>query len=74
MVMEHIKRSFLRWYPETFVVLAHMGGTLLCIWMERYDLLAAGIAFGIPSALLFRDLLPGGRGLTVKIIRWMLRL
>jgi len=41
--------------------------------MGRYDLLAAGIAFGVPSTILFLDLLPGGKGYIIKVIRWIVR-
>ena len=74
MVMERTKEAFLRWYPETFVATAHIGGAAICVWMGRWDLLAAGLAFGIPSALLFWDLLPGGRGYIIKFLKWSLRL
>ncbi|MGA1820884.1 MAG: hypothetical protein ACMUHU_07750 [Thermoplasmatota archaeon] len=73
MVIGGIKRAFLRWYPETFVAFAHLGGAAICIWMERWDLLAAGLAFGIPSALLFWDLLPGGRGYIIRLMRLIVR-
>jgi len=73
MVMEGLKKAFLRWYPETFVATAHLGGATICIWMGRWDLLAAGIAFGIPSALLFWDLLPGGRGYIIRFIKLIVR-
>lgn len=72
--MERGRKAFLRWYPETFVALAHLGGAALCIWMERWDLFAAGIAFGIPSTFLFLDLLPGGRGYMIRLLKWVLRL
>jgi hypothetical protein len=74
MVMEGLKSGFMRWYPESFVISAHVGGALLCIWMKRWDLLAAGLAFGIPSSLLFFDLLPGGNGYMIRFIKWALRL
>lgn len=73
MVMEALKRGFLRWYPESFVIFVHLGGAALCVWMERWDLLAAGLAFGIPSALLFFDLLPGGKGYLIRFLKWALR-
>ncbi|MBN1390411.1 MAG: hypothetical protein JXA22_07205 [Candidatus Thermoplasmatota archaeon] len=73
MVREQIIKAFIRWYPETFVALAHLGGALLCIWMRRWDLLTAGIAFGIPSSLLFWDLLPSGKGFIIRFIKWYLR-
>jgi hypothetical protein len=69
-----LRKGFLRWYPETFVILAHLGGLALCIWMERWDLFYAGLAFGIPSSLLFFDLFPGGRNYTVSILKYLLRL
>jgi hypothetical protein len=37
--------------------------------MRRWDLLAAGLLFGIPSTLLFIDLLPGGSNRMVEMIR-----
>jgi len=74
MVMDWLKRGFMRWYPESFVVMAHLGGIFICIWMERWDLLIAGLAFGIPSSLLFFDLLPGGKSYTVKFLKWALRM
>jgi hypothetical protein len=73
-LLKSLERGFLRWYPETFVVLAHLGGLALCIWMERWDLFAAGIAFGIPSSLLFFDLFPGGNNYIVAILKYILRL
>ncbi|MGA1822522.1 MAG: hypothetical protein ACMUIG_08340 [Thermoplasmatota archaeon] len=39
--------------------------------MGRWDLLAAGIFFGVPSTLLFIDLLPGGPNHTVKVVKWI---
>jgi hypothetical protein len=44
----------------------------MALWMERWDLLAAGIAFGIPSTILFFDLLPGGRNRMVDLLRRIL--
>lgn len=41
--------------------------------MQRYDLVAAGIAFGVPSTLLFFDLLPGGRNRIVIMIDRIVR-
>jgi hypothetical protein len=74
MVIDTVRSAFLRWYPESFVISAHIGGALLCIWMRRWDLMAAGIAFGIPSSVLFFDLLPGGKGYIVRFMKWSLRL
>ena len=74
MVSGTFRKAFLRWYPETFVATAHLGGAAICVWMQRWDLLAAGIAFGIPSALLFWDLLPGGKGIIIRLIKWFLEL
>jgi hypothetical protein len=74
MVREILKRGFMRWYPESFVITAHVGGAIICILMQRWDLLIAGLAFGIPSALLFFDLLPGGKGFIIKFLKWALRL
>ena len=74
MVIEAVKNGFIRWYPESFVISAHLGGALLCIWMKRWDLLIAGAAFGIPSSLLFFDLLPGGKGYIIRFLKWALRM
>jgi len=73
MVMGGVKKAFMRWYPETFVATAHLGGTAICIWMERWDLLIAGLAFGIPSTLLFWDLLPGGRGYIIRLMKLIVK-
>jgi hypothetical protein len=35
--------------------------------------LIAGLVFGIPSSLLFFDLLPGGKGYIIRFIKWALR-
>jgi hypothetical protein len=53
--------------------MAHLAGLSIAFWMGRYDLIVAGIAFGIPSTLLFFDLLPGGRGRTVSMIERIVR-
>jgi len=71
--IDTLKSGFLRWYPETFVILAHLGGLALCIWMKRWDLFAAGLAFGVPSSLLIHDLLPGGKNHIVRLLRYILR-
>ncbi len=56
-------------YPEVFVFMAHLAGAVISIWMGRWDLLTAGMAFGIPSTLLFHDLSPNGRGVMIALIR-----
>lgn len=53
--------------------MAHLAGLSIAFWMGRYDLIIAGIAFGIPSTLLFLDLLPGGRNRIVGLIGNILR-
>jgi hypothetical protein len=53
--------------------MAHLAGLSIALWMDRYDLLIAGIAFGIPSTLLFFDLLPGGRNRIVSMIERIVR-
>jgi hypothetical protein len=63
---------FMRGFPHFFVLSAHAAGIGISLWMGRYDLLAAGIGFGIPSTLLFFDLLPGGKNRMVKALRWIL--
>ncbi len=65
-------KSFLS-YQEVFVLLAHLAGVVISVWMGRWDLLAAGIAFGIPSTFLFHDLSPGGRGYMISIIQRLIR-
>ncbi len=60
-------------YQEIFVLLAHLAGVVISVWMGRWDLLVAGMAFGIPSALLFHDLSPGGRGIMIGIIKRLIR-
>lgn len=67
-----VKKLFIRWFPKVFVLTAHIGGAAICLWMERWDLLIAGIAFGIPSTLLFMDLMPGGRGVMIKVVKKLL--
>jgi hypothetical protein len=64
---------FMRGYPHFFVIAAHSGGIAIAIWLGRWDLLIAGIAFGIPSTMLFYDLLPGGGNRTVKLLRSFIR-
>jgi hypothetical protein len=59
-------------YPEIFVFMAHLAGAFISVWMSRWDLLAAGIAFGIPSTLLFHDLSPNGRGVMIALIKKIL--
>jgi hypothetical protein len=56
-------------YPEVFVLLAHVSGAAISVWMGRWDLLVAGIAFGIPSMLLFHDLSPNGKGYMIDWLR-----
>ncbi len=56
-------------FPEWLALLAHVAGVTISIWMGRWDLVAAGIAFGVPSALLFHDLSPSGRGLIISFLR-----
>lgn len=68
-----MKEAFLRYYPRVFVIAAHLGGIAISLWMNRWDIVVAGIAFGIPSTLLFLDLLPGGRGFTIKLIERIVR-
>lgn len=69
-----MKERLFRLYPHLFVSAAHMGGLLLSVWMKRWDLFIAGILFGIPSSFLFFDLLPGGRGYTIRFVKGILRL
>jgi hypothetical protein len=69
-----IKEKAYRLYPKLFVASAHLGGILMSIWMKRWDLLLAGILFGIPSTLLFYDLLPGGKSRIVRTVRKLIRL
>ena len=64
-----IREKAYRLYPHLFVASAHLGGILMSIWMKRWDLLLAGILFGIPSTLLFYDLLPGGKGRIIRVVR-----
>ncbi|MDG6226127.1 MAG: hypothetical protein QCI82_11525 [Candidatus Thermoplasmatota archaeon] len=68
-----MKEAFLRYFPRAFILAAHLGGVAISLWMNRWDLLAAGIAFGIPSTLLFLDLLPGGKGHMIKLIERIIR-
>jgi hypothetical protein len=56
-------------YPEVFAFIAHAGGIAISIWMGRWDLLVAGICFGIPSTWLFHDLSPHGKGWIIGFIR-----
>ncbi|MEA3559854.1 MAG: hypothetical protein U9R75_11430 [Candidatus Thermoplasmatota archaeon] len=69
-----VKRAFLKWYPKVFILTAHIGGCAICIWMGRMDLLIAGIAFGITSSMLFYDLMPGGKGWTISLMRKLIHL
>lgn len=69
-----IREKAYRLYPHLFVGSAHLGGILMSIWMKRWDLLLAGILFGIPSTLLFYDLLPEGKGRMVRFVRKLIRL
>ncbi len=65
------KEAFVGHFPHAFVILAHCGGVILAVWMGRWDLAAAGAAFGVPSTLLFLDLF-SGRNITVKLLRKLL--
>jgi hypothetical protein len=56
-------------FPEIFALTAHVSGAAISIWMGRWDLLAAGMAFGIPSFVLFHDLSPGGKGYVIRILK-----
>ncbi|MFW3147320.1 MAG: hypothetical protein ACMUIE_10995 [Thermoplasmatota archaeon] len=64
-----LKEHFLRLFPRAFILTAHIGGAFISLWLGRIDLLLAGICFGIPSAFLFLDLLPGGKGRTISLMR-----
>lgn len=56
-------------FPEVLVFMAHAAGIVISVYMGRWDLLAAGIAFGVPSTFLFHDLSPSGKGLVISLIR-----
>lgn len=64
-----VKEAFIRWYPKAFILTAHVGGAAICIWMRRWDLLTAAFLFGVPSTLLFLDLMSGGKGIMISLIK-----
>ncbi|HHD15085.1 MAG TPA: hypothetical protein ENK47_00080 [Euryarchaeota archaeon] len=59
-------------FPEVLVFTAHAAGIVISVYIARWDLLAAGIAFGIPSTFLFHDLSPSGKGLIISLIRGLI--
>ena len=70
--MRLLKWLYDRW-PELMVFIAHVGAALICVYLKRWDLLAVGIVFGVPSTLLFMDI-SREEGWTVRLVKWITRL